>query len=419
MIHRWLAHHAAADPERVALSWPEGRLTYGQLAARVTEHRAREATAGRSLELTGSADVEFFVSLLASDGLAVRVFLLPPGLEPADVTGATSSEVGTSEGVETRVVLFTSGTTGAPKAAVHTWSSLAASVHQTPALAGTRWLLTYAPASYAGLQVLLHALINGGSVAFGATDASGLARLSVREGSTHVSGTPTFYRVLLATTEPETLARLAWKQITLGGEPVDQPILDALAARFPTAQITHIYASTEDGVGFSVHDGRAGFPARYLERSGSDVELRVVENELQIRSRSGMKGYLGQPEGAANESWRGTGDLVRIEGDRVLFLGRRTDRINVGGLKLFPAEVEEVLLATEGVRGARAYGTPSSLTGQIVAVDVVLEPGASPEAMRARILTTCRERLAAHKVPRILKFVDALETTGAGKLRRT
>jgi acyl-CoA synthetase (AMP-forming)/AMP-acid ligase II len=148
------------------------------------------------------------------------------------------------------------------------------------------------------------------------------------------------------------------------------------------------------------------------------VRLRIVDGELQVRSPAGMRGYLTEPEGEGVEGWRATGDRVMIEGDRVYFQGRESERINVGGLKLFPSEVERVLLTVPGVRAARVHGLPSAMTGQIVAADIVLAANVERTTMRASILTACRERLPAHKLPRILRFVETLDVTAAGKLRR-
>ena len=380
------------------------------------------------------ADVSFYLALFALDGLTSRLHLLPPEADAttiarlADHHGFDCFDASREEAPstaapraahDTEVVLFTSGTSGTPKAALHSWSSIAASVHATPKLDASRWLLTFAPTSYAGLQVFLHALMNGGQLSVGPPRASELADLAVRDGVTHVSATPTFYRLLLSTVRPEVLAGLRWNQITLGGEPVDQPVLDALRRQFPAAQLTHLYASTEGGVGFSVQDGRAGFPVRYLEESSGGVALRIVDGELQLRSPGAMRGYLDQPGAAVEEGWLSTGDLVRIEGDRVYFLGRRSERINVGGSKVSPAEVEQVLNGIEGIRGARVYGNPNPLTGQIVCADIVLAPEVDPTEARARIMAVCRAQLPAYKVPRILHFVGRLEVTAAGKLVRS
>ena len=204
----------------------------------------------------------------------------------------------------------------------------------------------------------------------------------------------------------------------LGGEAVDQLLLDRLRERFPEAQIIHIYASTESGACFSVHDGREGFPVAFLESNELSVRLIIVDGELFVESPHAMRGYP-RLEGSPRPSGPlATGDLVEVRGDRVYYVGRRSERINVGGNRVHPEEVEMKILEVPGVCTARFFGAASSLVGQIVRAEVVAEPGSDQEHVRKRILAHCRSGLAPYKVPRLLTFVDCLECTAAGKLAR-
>ena len=144
-----------------------------------------------------------------------------------------------------------------------------------------------------------------------------------------ISATPSFLRRLLLHVDPQPLGKYL-SQITIGGEVVDQALLDALHASFPAARITHVYASTEMGSCFAVNDGQAGFPISYISNSGGACELRVSEiGELEIRSRRAMLGYLdnGPKRGAESSrslqerGWFQTGDLVEQRGDRYYFVG--------------------------------------------------------------------------------------------------
>jgi acyl-coenzyme A synthetase/AMP-(fatty) acid ligase len=117
-----------------------------------------------------------------------------------------------------------------------------------------------------------------------------------------------------------------------------------------------------------------------------------------------------------------TGDVVERRGDRLEFTGRRSDVIVVGGAKVFPKRVEEVLRGVSGVSEARVYGQPSAITGELVAAEIVLAESlpdeASPESVRAAALTACRDALEPHAVPRILDLVKRITTTLAGKTSR-
>jgi len=343
---------------------------------------------------------EFEIQLILSDG----------GERRLDSEPATSSS---------RICLMTSGTTGRPKIVAHTLERLAGSLRAQSsfaALAGARWLLTYQPSTFAGLQVMLTAVYSGGTLILpNARNPAAFLEVAIAHEATHVSGTPTFWRSLLMLARPGSLPWL--RQATLGGEAIDQPTLDRLRSTFPQTRVTHIYASTEAGVVFSVNDGRAGFPAEWLERPVQDALLRIREGLLEVRAPRHMSGYLG---GATNtpfteDGWLRTGDRVRIDGDRVHFLGRFDALINVGGAKVDPLLVESFLLALDGVVEARVFGVANPITGFLVGAEVVLSTAEEREVARARILAECQKALPTAQVPRVLRVVDSIQTLESGK----
>ena len=350
----------------------------------------------------------------------------PPGLachrilfEPAD--GGTDRSTG---GSATEWALFTSGTSGAPKMVAHTLEALTGAIAAQPGAASSTpppvWATFYDIRRYGGLQMLLRALTGGFSLLI--TDAHEpladfLGRLRAH-GVTHLAGTPSHWRRALMS---PALAGVSPHYVRLSGEIADQAVLDGLRARFPMAAVGHAYASTEAGVGFEVTDGLAGFPAALIERDDGPVAMRVVEETLQLRSARTARGYLGAdtPPLGDPEGWVDTGDLVERRGERFYFLGRRSGVINVGGLKISPEEVEAVINACPGVRMSRVMGRASPLLGALVSAEVVLADAAGdPAGARGLILAHCRERLAPHKTPASIRFVDALKVGAAGKLER-
>jgi acyl-CoA synthetase (AMP-forming)/AMP-acid ligase II len=334
----------------------------------------------------------------------------PERLTIASVTMKSTPEPG--------VLLLTSGTTGTPKVAHQTLSSLLGRV-KTAAIEknlGARWLLTYESHSFAGLQVVLSSVASRGTLI--APADRGLASLisaARTHEATHVSGTPTFWRALLLALGPDGLPSL--RQITLGGEAVDQAILDRLKATFPAARRSHIYASTEAGSLFAVHDGLAGFPAAWLEEElPGGIRLRIREDALEVKSPRQMRGYVsGQPTPLTEDGWLITGDLVRTEGDRVLFQGRTDHIVNVGGLKVSPEEVEAFLLAQPGIAEAHVYALPSPLTGALLAAKVVLLDGAEPDRTLKDLRAVCTQNLPPHKTPRRFEITDSIPVASSGK----
>lgn len=293
------------------------------------------------------------------------------------------------------LLLESSGTTGTPKRIARPFAHVLAGIGKAGESGGGRWLLTYDACGFAGLQVLLTVLTGGGTlVAAPGADLPTLARLAAREGVTHLSATPSFWRGLLLTGQRPPLTT-----ITLGGEAADQPLLEALAERFPQARIRHIYASTEQGRLFSVSDGKAGFPALWLEQPPAGCPPLSIQNDTL------------HADGAD------TGDRVLRVGDRVLFQGRADLTINVGGNKVDPLLAEARLLAVPGVRDAVVYAIPSPITGHLLAADLLLSPELAADNWRATVSTVLAD-LPPPARPRRLRPVDHIALLPSGKKRR-
>jgi len=319
---------------------------------------------------------------------------------------------------DTEWVLFTSGTTGAPKLVSHTLPSLVGPIGA--ASGGAVWSTFYDVRRYGGLQILLRALLGGGSMVFSdAAETVGafLARAGAA-GVTHISGTPSHWRRALMSGHA---ARIDPAYVRLSGEVADQAVLDRLRAAYPAARVSHAFASTEAGVAFDVTDGLAGFPAAWVGAVGP-AELRVAGDTLRIRSARIASGYLGAAASLADaDGFVDTGDIVALRGDRYYFLGRVGGVINVGGQKVYPEEVEAALNAHPAVLAARVRSRPSPITGAVVAADVVVDAGGNgmgDDALCRAIKANCRALLAPHKVPALLRIVPALDVLPSGKLAR-
>lgn len=405
--------------------------------------------AGASALVRMAQPLNAALALAELDGLARRIVLCPPDLADehlpgvirgceADIVVSDSPELAVpglafsqlaqsaspveatdERAITTEWVLFTSGTSGPPKLAVHTLAGLSGAIRPGAADYPPIWGTFYDIRRYGGLQILLRALLGEGSlVVSGPDEAPGgyLARLAAH-GATHITGTPSHWRRTLMTPAS---AALAPRYVRLSGEIADQAVLDALGARFPGVPIGHAYASTEAGVGFEVTDGREGFPASFMGAPG-DVELRIRDGGLQLRSTRTALRYLGADAGDVRtlDGWVDTGDLVEQRGERFHFAGRRTGVINVGGLKAHPETIEAALNQHPAVRMSRARPRKSPILGAIVAAEVVLtEPSSATDDLKAEILDHCRRALAPHMRPAVLNFVPSLPISAGGKLER-
>lgn len=177
--------------------------------------------------------------------------------------------------------------------------------------------------------------------------------------------------------------------------------------------------TTEAGVAFAVGDGLAGFPASYLGKR-DDIEIRVDDGSLRIKSRWNALRYLGSdaPPLIDPDGFVDTGDMVVEVDGRCYFVGRRNGVINIGGQKVHPEEIEAVINRHPGVRVSRVTARKSPITGAIVVADVVVMAPSPDDVIVSQILDTCRRVLARHKVPAMIRIVPAIEVAASGKISR-
>ncbi|HLN49775.1 MAG TPA: AMP-binding protein [Steroidobacteraceae bacterium] len=402
-----------------------------------------ESLRGRTVLLAQREQLAAAIALLELDGVACRMVLCTPDLSPerlAEVAATAETDAVLSEldvrpnsaPVERRTtavtewILLTSGTTGAPKLVAHTLASLAGTLPRQALDQASVWSTFYDIRRYGGLQIYLRAVLSGSPLVLSSpAESTGdfLARAAAR-GVTHISGTPSHWRRALMSGAAQ-LLKPAY--VRLSGEVADQVLLDQLHATYPAARIAHAFASTEAGVAFDVNDGRAGFPADFIGGAAGGIDMKVEDGTLRIRSQRTAARYLGAAakDLASGDGYVDTGDLVELIDGRYYFRGRKGGVINVGGLKVYPEEVEGVLNADPRVRMSLVRSRRNPIVGAVVVAEVVLEDSANAlldtpvaEEIKSDLLTACRRSLPAHKVPAMLRFVPALELTAAGKLVR-
>jgi acyl-CoA synthetase (AMP-forming)/AMP-acid ligase II len=429
----------------------------GEIARGTSLGGRRNELAGKSVLVATSSQLTTALALIELDGQARRLTILPPDTAPAHL-GALMADAkvdavvvddGTpkhqafdlavrvacapaiaaierppSACTQTEWVLLTSGTAGAPKLVAHSLASLTAPIGAGKRLDGAVvWGTFYDIRRYGGLQIFLRTVVGGASLILssaGEPVAEHLERLH-RHAVTHLSGTPSHWRRALMS---PALRKIAPRYVRLSGEIADQAVLDSLRATFPEAGVAHAYASTEAGVAFEVGDGRAGFPATFLQDNRDGVELKVVDDSLRIRSPRTASRYLGAQAPALldRDGFVDTGDMVELHGDRYGFTGRRGGIINVGGQKVHPEEIEAVINRHPEVRMSLVRPKQSPVTGAIVIADVVLrserESGSGDLQIKNDILELCRRALPRHKVPAAIAIVPTLDVAATGKLAR-
>lgn len=302
-----------------------------------------------------------------------------------------------------KITLFTSGTTGIPKRVSHDLNSITRFVKVSEHNEKGIWGFAYNPTHMAGIQVFFQALLNGNSIIrlFGLNNKDIYAEIN-KNKITHISATPTFYRLLL----PYDGTFPSVERITSGGEKFNDRTFKQLNEIFPNAKITNVYASTEAGTLFASQNDIFGVRPEY------EHLIHVENNELVIH-----RSLMGSTETNVDE-WYNTGDVIEIVSQKPLkfrFVNRKSEMINVGGYKVNPLEVEEAILALSGIKNVRVYSKSNSVLGNIICCEVVANNNQITESSIRMFL---QSKIQEFKIPRIIRFVEELSTTRTGKIKR-
>jgi O-succinylbenzoic acid--CoA ligase len=453
---------AREAPDRVALLVDGVPLTFEELAARVRTCMAvvREkvaVTPESRVALVATNDPATIVLLLALLELGVTAVLVHPRLveaerrfviedscptwtvdDPRAVVGSGSAKAANDDAPPATIdeerclaILYTSGTSGRSKGVMLSRRAFLSAARASTANLGwrddDRWLLCMPLAHVGGLSIVIRSLIARRTVALvtGRFDAEAIASITVRDRITILSLVPTMLARMLAPAVPDAPAP-AWappphvRAIFLGGAGAPAPLLER--ARALALPVLTTYGLTE--ACSQVTTQRYGTPPGLEQGAGHPVEgtsVRTVDGEIQVFGPTLMSGYF--PSGAhtspfTGDGWLRTGDLGELDGDgRLHVLSRRLDLIVTGGENVYPVEVEQALLAIDGVESACVFGVPDDTWGMTVAA-VLVPKAKGTELPSAAIERALEATLAPFKRPRHIAWASELVTNAAGKIDR-
>lgn len=300
------------------------------------------------------------------------------------------------------LVLFTSGSSGQPKAALHDFSKLLVKFHvKRKALVTINFLLFD---HWGGLNTLFHILSNGGTVVILENRTPDYVCALIEKYKVELLPTsPTFLNMLLLSRAYERHSIKSLKIISYGSEPMPENILKHLNRQFPEITLQQTYGLIELGVMRSKSEDNNSL---WVKLGGEGYQTRVVDGMLQIKSDSAMIGYLNAESPFTEDGWFMTGDAVEVKGDYFKILGRKSEIINVGGEKVYPQEVENVILENELVLDAFIFGEPNPITGKMVSAKIVIKEGADAQEVIKEVKRLCRMKLAPFKVPMRITISD-------------
>ncbi|MCX8131435.1 MAG: long-chain fatty acid--CoA ligase [Clostridia bacterium] len=304
---------------------------------------------------------------------------------------------------ESGIIIFTSGTSGKSKAAVLNTSKLIEK-YQISKRKPFRTLIFLKLDHIGGINTLFSIMFNGGTIitSEGRTPQA-VCEVIQNQRVELLPTTPTFLNMLLMARSYESYDISSLKIITYGTEPMPQSTLNSVNRLFPLVTLKQTYGLTELGI-FSTKS--KDNHSNWLKVGGKGIETKIVDNTLWIKASSAMLGYLNAPSPFDENGWYNTGDEVEVDGEYIRILGRKSEIINVGGEKVYPAEVESVLLEIPNIKDVLVTGKRSPITGQIVTAAVVLEQPEEIKDLKKRIIEYCKIRLLPYKIPTIITISD-------------
>jgi len=299
------------------------------------------------------------------------------------------------------LVLFSSGSTGESKASVLDFDRLLAKFKV--ARPGYRTLVFLLLDHIGGINTLFHVLCHGGTLATAADRSPETVCATIEQHRIQLlPTTPTFMRMLLIADALRRHDLGSLEIVTYGTEPMPASTLAAVREALPWIRLKQTYGLSELGI---LPTQSRGSDSLWLKLGQDGFEHQIRDGILWLRSETAMLGYLNAPSPFDADGWFNTQDLVEVDGEYIRILGRKSEMINVGGEKVHPTEVENILLQFPNIKDATVSGRANPVTGQVVAAKITPLRPEEPEQLKRQVRQFCRSRLEPYKVPAVIDVV--------------
>ncbi|CAN2039945.1 Long-chain fatty acid--CoA ligase [Candidatus Magnetomoraceae bacterium gMMP-15] len=312
------------------------------------------------------------------------------------------------------LILFSSGTTGEPKAVVHDISLLLQKFRKPGKTYKTITFLLFD--HIGGFNTLFHILSSSGTaVALENRMPDEVCRLIEKYQVELLPTSPTFINMILFSRAYERFDISCLKLVTYGTESMPEITLQRFHELFPNIRLKQTYGLSEIGI---MPSNSESSDSLWLKVGGENFKTKVLDNKLWVKAETSMLGYLNAPLPFTEEGWLNTGDQIDVKGNFIKFLGRESEIINVGGQKVYPTEVESVLLEIEDVEDTVVYGESHPLMGNVVVADIRVNSMDNRKELISKIQKYCRNKLETFKIPLKINIVDNILTSNRFKRKR-
>jgi long-chain acyl-CoA synthetase len=300
------------------------------------------------------------------------------------------------------LVLFSSGSTGKSKAIVHDLAALLAKF--TVPRNTMRTVLFLQFDHIGGINTLLYTLANKGMaiIAENRRPITVCKAIETHKGEV-LPTSPTFLNLLLLSGAAHECDLSSLKLVTYGTEPMPASTLEAMNKHYPHIRMLQTYGLSEVGI---LRSKSRDSNSLWVKVGGEDYKTKIVDGKLCIKSKSAMLGYLNAPSPFDADGYMNTGDQVEQDGEWIRILGRESEVINVGGEKVYPAEVESVVLQLDGVEDVAVYSLKHPIIGMTVAAEIKITTDESLNEFKVRLRKHCAELMPAFKVPTKITLIE-------------
>jgi len=316
-------------------------------------------------------------------------------------------------------IIFSSGTTGTPKAILHSTERFLSSFENAAKTMSTLAFLLFD--HIAGVDTLFYTLASKGSLAIpSARSTSEICSLIESYRLEVLPTSPSFIRLLLMSGDVEKHDLSSIKIVAFGSEPMNEAGLSNLERIFPNAKTIQKYGTSEFG---SPRSKPRKDNNLWLKLDSDNCKTKIVNETLWIKSTSSMLGYLNHSQPEIIDGWMNTGDKVEVDGEWIRILGRASDIINVGGEKVYPSEVESLISKCTGVEDVLVYGEENAIMGNMVCAKIQVATKLltkdEKKLLGKEIRLLCNSSLERFKVPSKLEYTDQSLTNARHKKVRS